>query len=265
MKKILACLIFVICGSVFQAIAQMPLGRTPLQSTNPMDFALNQSYWNNYYLGNMRFNMAMVAAAQRNVRSKSKTNVKNQPNTPVDFTVFQPSARILPKSIAVNAKDNSGETEKLLNFMLDSYERTARKDYFPANDLAYAFNYFVVNNYMTAHDAFAYKNGTNLDRDPSWMDYSVKPNEETAVYKQFKQMLSANPEIKKMTARQKQELTEMLAIITRVNFTAYDKGLSDGDPDLIKQARESSKQVLEKLFGVTIDKISISTEGLTIK
>jgi len=256
---------FLIGALVFQAAAQMPTGRTPLQSTNPMDFAMYQSYWNNYYLGNMRFNMAMVAAAQRNVRSKSKSAVKNQPVAPVDYTAFKVSARILPKAIAESAKDNSGETEKFLNFMLDSYERTARKDYFSANDLAYAFNYFLVNNYMTAHDAFAYKNGTNLDRDSSWMDYSVKPNEETAVYKQFKQILATNPDIKKMTDRQKQELTEMLAIITRINFTAYDKGLSDGNTELVNQARDSAKQVLEKFFGVTIDKISISTDGLTIK
>jgi hypothetical protein len=267
MKKILMGVLFSICLFVCQAAAQMPLGPVPLQSTQPQNFMLYQSYWNNYYLGQTRFNMAMVAAAKRNLRSRSNTNnrtVKNQVVAPVDYTAFKAVERRLPKMFAQSAKDNTGQTEKLLNSFLDLYEQTARKDEFPANDLAYAFNYFVVNTYMTAKDSFWHQQG-NLDRDMEWYKYRIFPDQETAIYKQYKEALSSNPEIKKMTDQQKQEFTEMLAIMTNINYTAYSKGLEKGDEKMVNQARESAKQTLEKFFGVSIDRLVFSKEGLTIK
>ena len=268
MKKILMGVLFSICLFVFQAAAQMPLGQVPLQSTQPQNFGLYQSYWNNYYLGQTRFNMAMVAAAKRNSRSRSNSNnrtTKNQVIVPVDYTAFKATERRLPKLFAEKTKDNTGQTEKTLNSLLDSYEQIARQDDFPTNDLAYGFCYFVVMNYMTAKDAFWHRGGDNLDRDMEWFNYRIHSDQERALYRQYKEILSSNPEVKKMTDQQKQEFTEILAIMTNVNYIAYDKGLQLKDEKMVNQARESAKQALEKFFGVSIDKLNFSKEGLTIK
>ncbi len=267
MNKILMYVLFSTCLFVCQAAAQMPLGPVPLQSTQPQNFGLYQSYWDNYYLGQTRFNMAMVAAAKRNLRSRSNSNnnaVKNQVIAPIDYTAFKATERRLPKLFAEKTKDNTGQTEKTLNSFIDFYEKTARTDEFPANDLAYGFTYFVIINYMTANDAFWHQDG-NLDRDIEWYKYRIHSDQEGGLYRQYKEFLSATPEVKKMTDQQKQEFTEILAIMTNVNFTAYDKGLQTKNEKMVTQAREAAKQALEKFFGVSIDKLDFTKDGLTIK
>jgi len=85
------------------------------------------------------------------------------------------------------------------------------------------------------------------------------------MYFQFKEMLSAKPEFRKMTDEQKQKMTETLAIMLGVVYEGYMKGINAEDEKLIKQAHEAAKQGLESLLGVPIDKIKINYAGLQLK
>ena len=93
----------------------------------------------------------------------------------------------------------------------------------------------------------------------------VTPEQDRAMYFQFKEMLSAKPEFRKMTDEDKQKMTETLAITLGVVYEGYMKAIEDEDEQLIKQAHEAAKENLEKLLGVPIDKIKINLSGLQLK
>jgi hypothetical protein len=78
----------------------------------------------------------------------------------------------------------------------------------------------------------------------------------------MKDVLSKNPEIIKLTNRQKQEFTEMLAITTTATFEMYAAAGKSGDPEAFAEAQNMAKQSLEKLFGVSANKIKITANGL---
>ena len=65
-----------------------------------------------------------------------------------------------------------------------------------------------------------------------------------------------------MTDREKQELTELLAIMFGVNYTAYMKGVNGEDEGLMGQSRQAAKAHLEKLLGMPVERIKIGNEGL---
>lgn len=159
------------------------------------------------------------------------------------------------------------EAAKVIERMVVIYADTAVKDGFPANDLAYAFQYYVVQNYHVYHNVF---------EDPSvipWtntIDVSKTPNYvssfgEKALFEQFKRLLSSNPAIAKLSDARKQQYTELLAVITNLNFVAYSDGLKRKDVEVVGQARLVSKQHLERLFGVPADKIVIGDEGISFR
>jgi hypothetical protein len=67
-----------------------------------------------------------------------------------------------------------------------------------------------------------------------------------------------------MTDAQKQEASEMMAILFGVNYSGYLKGLNDGNDQLTEQARQMAKEGLEKLLGVSINQIKITNNGLQL-
>ena len=68
-----------------------------------------------------------------------------------------------------------------------------------------------------------------------------------------------------MTDTQKQELTELLAIVFGVNYNDYMNGVNRQDDRLTDQARQVAKSNLEKLTGAPIDRISVTAHGLRIQ
>jgi hypothetical protein len=166
------------------------------------------------------------------------------------------------------------EAERFFVSLLKLYEQTARKDGFAANDLAYAFEYFVVNSYLTYHDLHDvdYNKDPRVKRGKDMFDrltiinekklLKVTLSQERAVYQQFKTLLAENPEVRAMTDRQKQELSELLAIMFGVQYTAYMKGINSEDEKGIEQARRMAKEYLEKLIGVPVERIKIDNNGL---
>lgn len=264
MKRIIIDVAFAICFLTVSTAAQI--------MSNPTQWYINTQIYS------MRVFNGMVANEMiRQKTNQGRQTPTKQANKPaVDYTAFraQPNS-VLPAKILAKSTDRAG-TEKLLNTFLSLYRQTAQKDGFPANDLAYAFEYFVVNNYQLYHDLI----DLPADKDPrarrakdiyerndslnQKIQLRVRIWQERAIYNQFREVLAANAEIQKMTDAQKQEASELLAIMFGVNFAGYMKGVNDGDDQLTEQARRLAKEGLEKLLGVPIEQIKISNNGLEL-
>lgn len=264
MKKVLFGLIFSICCFTVPVAAQI--------MSNPA-----QWYINNQIYSTRVFNGVVANSMLRRSNRQTQRNQSRQTNKPTtDYTAFRAAPNnSLPKMLA-GKSNNSREVEQILDAFVDLYRQTAQKDGFPANDLAYAFQYFVVNNYQIYHDLF----DLPADKDPrlrrakdgferieilnqkKYLQISMP--QEREIYNQFREVLAANAEIQKMTDAQKQEATELLAIMFGVNFTGYMKGIKDGDDKLVEQSRQLAKEGLEKLLGVSISQIKITDSGLEL-
>ncbi len=267
MKKNLFTLLFILSFLVIPATAQI--------MSNPA-----QWYINNQIYSTRVFNGVVANSMLGKRTNGNKTTRQNQTKTPnkrtTDYTVFKAVPNnLLPKQFS-GKSGNQRETEQILNSFVNLYKQTAQKDGFPSNDLAYAFEYFVVNNYQIYHDLV----DLPADKDPRAKRakdgferikilnekklLQVSINQERAIYNQFKEMLASNAEIQKMTDVQKQEASELLAIMFGVNFAGYMKGINDGDEQLTDEARQLAKEGLEKLLGVSISQIKITNNGLEL-
>ena len=134
----------------------------------------------------------------------------------------------------------------------------------------------MVNNYQLHHDLIS----LDPDKDPRAKRardgferitilnekklLQVSMYQERAIYNQFREVLAANPQIQKMTDAQKQEATELLAVMFGINFAGYMKGINDGDDQLADQARRLAGQGLEKLLGAPAAQIKITNNGLEL-
>jgi hypothetical protein len=186
-------------------------------------------------------------------------------------TKFAGSKRFVVADLLVRQSNASAREKadavKIIEQMVIIYADTATKDGFPANDLAYAFQYYVVQNYHVYHNVFEnpvvipWTNTIDVSKTPNY----VSSFGERALFNQFKDALSPNPAVTRLSDLQKQQYTEMLAVITNVNFVAYSEGVKRGDRRVIEQTRQTAKQNLEKLFGVPADKIIINDQGMSFK
>lgn len=264
MKKLVLGFSLAVCFFALPCAAQI--------MSNPAQWYINNQIYStrvfNGVVANSMLRRKTAGGKQTRRNPATKTN-----KAAVDYTLFNAAPQsLLPKKLS----SNSRETEQTLETLIDFYTQTAQKDGFPANDLAYAFEYFVVNNYQLYKDLI----DLPADKDPRAKRArdgferitilnqkkleQVSMPQERAIYRQFKEMLAANPDIQKMTDAQKQEAAEMLAIMFGINFTAYMKGINDGDDQLTEQARQLAKQGLEKLLGVPVEQIRITNSGLEL-
>lgn len=228
---------------------------------NPVQDYINKTTLLNNILSNSR----AIQMSQKSRTGRPATPVP----TPPDPTMFVHSGSpVLPRQLA------GQQSEQYFTSMVDLYERTARQDGFPANDLAYAFNYFVVNSYMTYHDLHdvEYSKDPRVKKGRDMFDRitiinqkkTLKPTvyQERAVYKQFKATLKANPAVSQMTDLKKQEVVELLAITFGVNYKDYIDAVNREDERGIERARQQAKTNLEKFTGVPVERLKINESGL---
>lgn len=183
----------------------------------------------------------------------------------------------LPALLAANSTGitrTPDEARRLFTSYIDLYKQTARKDGFPANDLAYAFEYFVVNNFQIVHDLVdvPYDKDPRARRGVDGFDritimsqkklLQVTMAQERTIYEQFRTRLAARADIRAMTDAQKQEAAELLATLFGVNFATYMNGLNAGNDAMAQQGRDMARQGLEKLLGVPMAQIRITNAGL---
>jgi hypothetical protein len=269
MKNILPVLLLCLCFSIVTVSAQMV--------TNP-----TQWYVNNQIASMNVFNSVVANSTLRSRMKGGKTrqkSAKTETKTVApDYTVFRASSNnSLPKTLAAKSGGNSqnqAKMEQLFDSFIKLYKDTAAKDGFPANDLAYGFEYFVVNNYQIYNDLYELP----LEKDPRARRVSdgfdkitamsqkkllmVTMFQEQQIYNHFRETLGASPDMKKMTDAQKQEATELLAIMFGVNYNLYVKGINDDNDALLDQARKMAQDGLEKLLNVPANQIKITTNGL---
>ena len=237
--------------------------------SNPAQWYINnQIYSTRVFNGTIATSMASRAAG-----------TPREPAPAVrDVTAFQATpASTLPATLASRSSATSQgrrEAQSLFEGYLALYHTTARKDRFPANDLAYAYEYFVVNNYQLYHDLIELP----PDRDPFLRratdgfgriellarkrQLQVAPSEEQAIYAQFRQRLAASPEVQRMTDAQKQEAAETMAIAFGINYGSYMNGINTRNDAVTAQARQMAREGLERLLGRPVESIRIGPNGL---
>lgn len=270
MKKVLLGLFLILFLSVITAPAQI--------MSNPAQWYINNSMYSTRVFNGMVANSMLRKGARGKTSRKTAGAVKSASDkTAVDHTIFRQAAtNSLPKLLAAKSGAQQRQAEQFFDSLIDLYRQTASKDGFPANDLAYAFEYFVVNNYQIYHDLVnvEYEKDPRARRGRDGFDrieiinqkklLQVTISQERAIYNQFKTMLAANPEVQKMTDAQKQEAAELFAIMFGVGYTGYMSGIDKEDETLTEQARQMAKDGLEKLLGVSVEQIKITDNGLEL-
>lgn len=244
--------------------------------SNPVQDYINKTTLLNNILGNARAT-AVSQRAQTNAPAPSN-NGGGTIAAAVSPTTFKHSgSSILPALLAQRATGSATEKQQAQQFFesqLDLYKRTATTDKFPPDELAYAMEYLLVNSYMTFHDLHdvPYDKDPRTKRGNGSLDRlqilaekkALKPSitQERAVFGQMATLLSANPAIAKLGDREKQELTELLAIMLGVNYAMYMRGIETGDEKLLAQARETARQNVERVLGLPMAKVKIDDSGI---
>ncbi|MCC7054554.1 MAG: hypothetical protein IT355_14890 [Gemmatimonadaceae bacterium] len=240
-----------------------------------------QWYINNQIYSTRVFNGVVANSMLARSRGTTGRAGARGPATPApEPTQFRESASTtIPAMLAANSSGitrTPDEARRLFTSYIDLYKATARKDRFPANDLAYAFEYFVVNNWQIYHDLVdvPYEKDPRARRARDGFDRisvmalkkteQVTPFQERAIYEQFSARLGASADIRAMTDAQKQEATELMATLFGVNFAVYMKGVDALDDATAQQGRDMARQGLEKLLGVPITRIHLTNRGIEI-
>jgi hypothetical protein len=265
----------VLLGSVFGWLL-LTASASAQMTINPVQDYINKTTLLNNILSNKRATDMSQKAMSKKALHPPKASASPQSGVSSTATIFKPSPQTnLPQRLTegTGVKDPS-QARQFFDSQLKLYQQTARKDGFPANDLAYAFEYFVVNNYLTFYDL----HGLPLDKDPyikrgrdsferislaaKKQSQQVTLTQERAIYQQFKGLLAKKPEIQKMTDRQKQELAELLAITLGVTLAQYMNEIESNNDKVAEDARQLAKQNLERLLSVPVQRIKISAYGL---
>lgn len=243
-------------------------------SVNPVQDYINKTTLLNNILSNARANEMIRAQTNGAAGAKAPT----RPAAPAPAaTAFRHSGQsILPAMIAQRSANaaNRGQLQNFLEAQLQLYNRTATTDGFPPNELAYAMEYFIVNSYMIVHDLHdvPYEKDPRVKRGKDSFDRitiinekkTLKPTmtQERAVYNQMQTALAANPGVMKLNDAERQQMTEMLAIMFGMNYAAYMQGINAENDQAIEQARASARLQLERLLGMPADRIKIDDTGV---
>jgi hypothetical protein len=262
MQRTLAAALIVVpwCAPVF---AQL--------SINPAQDFIDKTTLLNGILSNRR----IVGTSQKAQTLGQPAKAIRPTPAPVDVTAIRwTDGYLLPDRYAARlgvSGPSLQEAKIVLSSFLSLYQRTAARDGFPANDLAYGFAYFVVNSYMTLHELHQVpgdnRGKDRLDRVARILEKRAaapQPSQKRAIYRQLKAALSRREEIQTMTDRQKQELTEGLAVLCGAHYTRYLRAVERGNDAQIEKARQEAGRSLEKILGVAADRVRITNAGLSL-
>lgn len=217
-------------------------------------------------LKNMANKPLLVEPVLRNY-DHSGLSRKSLTNLPV--TYFKPAAgSILPKQLA-ETESTLEERSKAVRYyegLLELYQDVALKDEFPPNNVAYAFNYYVVNNYHVLHDLLSTKMRVSSIKPIGGVN---RPNSKTVtlaqeqtLFRQFEELLGEDPSIRQMSDLEKQSITESLAIMTNECFKLYQYALENDDKTMLRRAQETAYTNLVQLLGERAARLRITDRGM---
>jgi hypothetical protein len=250
--------------------------------TNPVQWYVNNQIYSirvfNGLVANSMLSRQTLARAGAAGRPSASAGAGTPPAP--EPTQFRESASTtVPALLSANSAGiarTPEEARRLFASYIDLYKVTARERRFPANDLAFAFTYFVVNNWHMYHDLVnvpyekdprARRAGDAFDRITAMSQkrlLQVTPYQERAVFEQFRQRLGASAAVRAMTDAQKQEAAELMATLMGVNYAVYMKGIDALDDATTQQGRDMARQGLEKLLGAPIARIRITNGGIEL-
>lgn len=161
----------------------------------------------------------------------------------------------------------------LMQKSLNYYLTTSAQDNFESHDLTWATVYFLSLSYLIYHDS-------GRPGKSSTPYTEIKPELEFKIYQTLSKSLTEDAAIKKMSDAEKQMATENLAIMAGTTSQIYSSlidsssmtNLADGlygpktspqeKENQINAVRQQAKRNMEKVFGVSADKIKITENGV---
>lgn len=265
LNKISFCAIFTIV-SAFQAFGQMMNGG--IYSPNQFSVPVYNKIYDSQYMTNLAVN-GMMRSAMIQQSTGGRNNSRTVPARK-DPLQFAPSGvEILSDKDLTQMTGNEQQKKALeafLNNALSDYTKVAKYNYYAPNDLAYAFDFFIVRNYHAYKNVLreykGYKNRGVIDLG-TLPDY-IDSDHEKIIYRQFRAILAANPAIIKMTDQDKERLTAYLVLTSNVPYLMYDAAITAGDDAAIEKARQMARQNLQAFFGASPDQISIDASGVRL-
>jgi len=224
----------------------------------------DRQFMTNLAVNGMMRSQILSDSLKAGKNSRSKRAVKDPLSfSPTGVNIISESEW---KQMGKSAQERE-DLSALVRYCLKFYTQVAKNDGYAPNDLAYAFEYYVVNNYHAQKDIYrdyrGFKNRGVVDSGK--LPDFINSDSEKNIYGQFRSALLSNPAIMKMTDAEKERVTGYLAMMTNLAWLKYDSAVTAGDDEEIERAREMAKQNLEGFFGTSVDKIMITDAGVKLR
>lgn len=234
---------------------------------NPVSSYLDTVMQGNMQMQNLMINQSIQRnALERSIESQEENREQspdsvdsndNQEVTEEDVTShapettisFHPVARsVIPQKIAdkfSQTPEEKQEYEQLFTKLLEYYESYVQERKWQLHDVAHAVSYYIGANY------YVYT-GKDLDAEQAW-----------GLYNSVAKIL-AQTEVAQSSDAQKQEVYELMAIQGALPLIGYNSSQAEGDREAIAKFRQNAKQNLEKLLGVPVAKLQLTSQGIVI-
>lgn len=209
--------------------------------------------WNNYMMNQLGIQAVgqqitgnQIAASM--AKNKQGKTVKKPADSKMfsDKLAFKASGYSLLAEMLAAQKNSKLNLQELNNFFdglwriyTDTFREENQRLGMPLEDVATAFTFYVLNNYMIA-------NGLS----------SLEAEKTLAVYKQVAPVLLNNPEILKLSGKEKEMLAEVFVSIGGIPTVILRNGTDNG------KAKEAARQNLERIFGQKTNQVKITDNGI---
>ncbi len=177
-------------------------------------------------------------------RQSPRARPASAPRAAAGTTTFKSVAPMLvPQQLAARAPAEREEAERFFAKLLEEYREIMRRKGLPPNDVARAASFLVA----ISHDV--YSDGGDLG--PSQLD---------GLREQMREVFAEDAEFQRLSDREKQELFEGYAIIGMyLSGVSASKG---DDREWLAEMRRLARTQLEETFGVPVDRLVFTDEGV---
>jgi hypothetical protein len=245
---------FVLAGAAACALAA-PAGAQTFGGASSSDLLGYRSSAGHYYrrsLGSkVRSNAArrqgqqqQRPAAGKPGRQSTQTRPASSPRAAAGATTFRPVAPMLvPRLLAERAPAEREKAERFFAGLLEEYREIMRGKGLPPNDVARAASFLVA----ISHDV--YGGGGKLG-----------PGQLDGLREQMREVFAEDAEFQRLSDREKQELFEGYAIVG-MYLSGVPASRGD-DREWLAQMRRLARTQLEETFGVSVDRLVFTNEGV---
>lgn len=159
-------------------------------------------------------------------------------------TTFRPVApMIVPQQLASKSQAERGEAERFFAKLLGEYREIMRSKGLPPNDVARAASFLVA----ISHDVYSDAG-------------KLGPGQLDGLREQMREVFAEDAQFQRLSDREKQELFEGYAIIGMyLSGVPASKG---DDREWLAQMRRLARTQLEETFGVSVDRLVFTNDGV---